>query len=118
MTAASLDRQQLAKVLGLLGSRFDGEVVAAARMAERLRAEAGVSWAQIVVPALPTPAQRHVRSYTVAQAVQFLLDRWDLLTDWEIAFAERIQRQRKPLSGKQREVLDRLVAKCRVEAAA
>ena len=45
------DRKRLVKLLGLLGSEHDGEVVAAARLAERLRRSAGVSWSEMLQPA-------------------------------------------------------------------
>jgi hypothetical protein len=116
MTAAHLDRERLVKLCGMLGSNHAGERANAAAAADRLIREAGLRWPDVILPALPGPTTP--QAYCVTQAVQFLLDRWDLLSDWEISFCEGIQRQRSPLSPKQREVLDRLVAKCRVEAAA
>jgi hypothetical protein len=86
--------------------------LAAARQAERLRSEARLTWAEILVPALP-PARSQLRSQSVAEAVAFLLDRWDALTEWEVEFADGIRRQRSPLSPKQREILDRLVETAR-----
>src|SRR5437762_1794476 len=117
MTPA-LDHERLARVLGMLGSAHDGEVLAAARQAERLRVDAGLTWPEIVARALPPPERPSPRNYTVAEAVALVLDRWDLLTDWEIGFAEGIQRQRNPLSAKQRDLLDRLVEKCRADVRA
>ena len=38
----------LAKVLGMLGSTSDGEVMVAARQAERLRLETGLNWAELI----------------------------------------------------------------------
>ena len=112
MTAATLDRERLSKLLGMLGSSHDGEVVAAARQAERLRAEAGLTWGEIVVPRLPPPPQRpNVR--TVAAAAAFVLDHADALTPWERDFARSIQRLKYPPSPKQIEVLERLVDKVR-----
>src|SRR5436853_169114 len=51
-----IDRERLAKLLGMLGSCYDGEVVAAARQAERLRADAGLTWPEILVLAMPAIA--------------------------------------------------------------
>ncbi len=48
-------RARLAKLLGMLGSAHDGEVVAAGRMADRLVREAGATWFDVVAPALPRP---------------------------------------------------------------
>jgi hypothetical protein len=111
MTAGALDRERLARVLGMLGSAHDGEALAAARQAERLRAEAGLTWAEIVIRALPAPSSPQPCRYPVAEATAFLFEHWELLTDWEIDFVESLRRQRYPLSQKQREVLDRLVVK-------
>jgi hypothetical protein len=98
------------RILGMLGSAHDGEIAAGGRAADRLIRDAGLRWPDVILPALAGPAPQG--NYTVA-AVDFVLDRWDLLTDWEIGFAEGIQRQRSPLSPKQRELLDRLVEKAR-----
>lgn len=40
----------LSKVLGMLGSSEDGEVLAAARKAEAKRVELGLSWEMIIMP--------------------------------------------------------------------
>jgi hypothetical protein len=45
-----LDREQLARVLGMLGSDHDGEVAAAGRQAERLRRQAEMTWHEILSP--------------------------------------------------------------------
>jgi|SRR5215472_3301796 len=47
---ADLDRGRLAKLLGMLGSTANGEVLNAARAAERLRRKAGLSWPDILTP--------------------------------------------------------------------
>jgi hypothetical protein len=41
-------RAKLVKVLGLLGSGHDGEILTAARQAERLRAERGRTWDDLI----------------------------------------------------------------------
>ena len=43
------DPDKLARVLGLLGSDHDGEVIAAARAAERLRRQTGKSWTELLL---------------------------------------------------------------------
>lgn len=48
MTAVA-PRAKLAAVLGMMGSSHDGEALAAARLAERMRREAGVSWQELLV---------------------------------------------------------------------
>ena len=113
MTADTLDRDRLAKLLGMMGSAHDGEVVAAARQAERLRADAGLTWHDIVLPALPSPRPQRRGAMTLGQAIQFVLDHEDALTAWESDFARSIQRQSSPLSPKQIGILERLVEKVR-----
>ena len=53
--SGDIDRDRLAKLLGMLGSAHDGKALAAARQVERLRAEAGLTWPQIIGSALPLP---------------------------------------------------------------
>ena len=113
-----IDRERLAKLLGMLGSCHDGEVVAAARQAERLRAEAGLTWPEILVPRLPPPWRgQNVR--TVADAIDFVIEHEVVLTDWERGFVRDLRRLKYPLSPKQIGILERLVEKVhRAEARA
>jgi hypothetical protein len=46
--AVKLDRVRLVKVLGMLGSRHDGEVLAAARLAQYMLGQAKMSWADLL----------------------------------------------------------------------
>ena len=112
MIAATLDRDRLAKLLGMMGSAHDGQVVAAARQVERLRVDAGLTWPEILVPRLPPPPRRqNVR--TVAEAVDFVLEHEVVLTDWERGFVRDLRRLKYPLSPRQLEVLERLFDKTR-----
>jgi hypothetical protein len=43
---------RLARLLGMLGSDHDGEALNAARMADRLVREAGVTWFDVTAPAI------------------------------------------------------------------
>lgn len=43
-----LDRVRLAKVLGMLGSRHDGEVLAAARLAQYMLGQSKTTWADLL----------------------------------------------------------------------
>ena len=47
---ALVDRQRLARVCGLLGSEHDGEALAAARQAEKIRKKLGLTWEELLVP--------------------------------------------------------------------
>ena len=50
MALDSKGRERLAKFLGMMGSDQDGEALSAARMAHKLVAEAGVTWAEVLEP--------------------------------------------------------------------
>lgn len=52
-TPSPLDRDRLGKVLGMLGSAHDGEVLAAARQAHRIVSEAGATWEAVFAGAVP-----------------------------------------------------------------
>jgi hypothetical protein len=45
------DRLMLVKLLGMLGSDHDGEVVNAARQIEKLRRQIGLTWDELIVAA-------------------------------------------------------------------
>ena len=47
-SGAKLDRRRLVKVLGMLGSRHDGEVLAAARLAQYMLGQARTTWAELL----------------------------------------------------------------------
>jgi hypothetical protein len=75
MTAA-LDRDRLAKVLSLLASPSDGEVLAAGRTAVALLQQAGTTWAALLAPphsdrlaAMPDSA--------LLKAAEAVADGWD-----------------------------------------
>ena len=51
---ALVDLHRLARVCGLFGSEHDGEVLAAARQAEKIRKKLGVTWEELLVPS-PRP---------------------------------------------------------------
>ena len=50
--ADKLDRAKLAKLLAMLGSSFDGEVINGGKQADRLIRNAGMSWEEAVVEPL------------------------------------------------------------------
>ena len=47
---ALVDRQRLARVCGLFGSDHDGEALAAAWQAEKIRKKVGLTWEELLVP--------------------------------------------------------------------
>lgn len=84
-----VDRERLVRVLGMLGSLHDGEVVAAARQAERIRQEARLTWYDIVLPGLPSPGQVPWPDSRTADAddyLDYLADRMADMTEWEQGF--------------------------------
>jgi hypothetical protein len=56
---ADIDREKLARILGMMGSSHDGEALAAARQAEKIRSSAGLTWFDVLrppsVPFAPDP---------------------------------------------------------------
>ena len=61
----ALDRDKLAKMLGMLGSRHDGEVAAAGRSAHTLLSDARTTWTEVLTP--PDGAEPFDR-YKLAEA--------------------------------------------------
>jgi hypothetical protein len=112
MPASCLDHEKLARVLGMLGSSHEGEILSAARQAERLRREAGVIWVDILLPAL-SPPRREREINTVEDAVELCLDFQGGLTAWERGFLQSIARRPHRLSAKQAKILAELVDECR-----
>lgn len=98
-----LDRDRLAKVLALLGSHHDGEVISAARIANEIVRVAGTTWHKVLAPppTLPEP------KYEIA--CKFCLTWPEAINDWERRFLSSILVRRHPLSEKQSKVLARIV---------
>lgn len=107
---------KLAKVLGMLGSDFDGEIAAAGRRANAMVKSAGLTWDEVIappVPALQEPyrAPRRWRRTTSPSDTAALCLQWsEVLTDWEAEFCRSIVGQRRA-SPKQAAVLARIVGK-------
>jgi hypothetical protein len=71
---STLDRDRLGKLLEMLGSDHDGEVVNAARAADRLVRASGLRWPDIAMPAPPGSPR---------DPIEFCLSRHAVLTAWE-----------------------------------
>lgn len=103
MNLSSADRSMLAKVLGMLGSTHDGEVVNAARKAHQLLQERGTTWPDLLLNApspLPIPESDHV------VLARDLLGRGKgICTDWEMRFLRGVLAF-KTLSAHQQQTLD------------
>jgi hypothetical protein len=104
-----LDRSRLAALLGMLGSSHDGEVVNAARAAERMRKTAGLTWHQVLVP---LPVVQPTRATDIEDDLDLILDSIDELSGWEARFARSVAAQSK-WSEKQIEIIRRTAAKLR-----
>jgi hypothetical protein len=97
---------RLSRILGMLGSDYDGERAAAGLKATQLLREAGLTWDDLVRPsAAPAPPPEPLGFRMRAMQA---LTRGALLTDWERGFLASIARQGRPLSPRQRSVLVRI----------
>ena len=102
-----------------MGSDHDGEALAAARQAEKIRKKIGLSWEELLVP--PThqrsadPPPEDLTDWR--EACHFCLERYHSLTSWELDFVATVARYQKLPSAKQLIILQRLVARCRNAAA-
>ena len=116
---ALVDRQRLARVCGLFGSDHDGEALAAARQAEKIRKKVGLTWEELLMPSTrqrpADPPPEDLMDWR--WACHFCLERYWLLTNWELDFVATVARYQKPPSVKQLIILHRLVARCRKAAA-
>src|SRR5438067_13319438 len=110
-----IDRDRLAKLLGLLGSHHDGEVIAAARAAHRLLVASGKTWRSVLIDARPLPAPVE---FNPRADIDFCLRRRHRLTEWEENFVASVRERRAPLSTRQRNVLNRIVDRLRARAEA
>jgi hypothetical protein len=91
MTAMdNIDIRRLAKLLGMIGSAHDGEALNAARAANKLVRDCGLTWSDVIV----------------SRALPILQN--DELTAWERDFLSSLRRQTYPPTPKQREVFDRI----------
>ena len=111
----TIDREKLARVLGMLGSAHDGEVLAAARQAERLRREAGSTWQTILQPPTPQPQPKPFyrpdpawRPVSVHEKLEVWGEHFDCcLSEWERDFYHSVKRRRQNLTERQMEVVEK-----------
>ena len=109
-------RARIARLLGMCGSDHDGEVLNAARMADRLVRGLGLTWPSIIgIGALNDANTENygdpLRGFASLEvACRFVLTRTPMLTAWERAFVLRLPGFTK-LSSRQLSVLRTLVAR-------
>lgn len=112
LTPANRDR--LVKLLGMLASSYDGEVVNAGRLANSMLKAAGATWHDVIAPPrLPAPMrpeQGWCRPVSISQSVRVCLSWPQALNAWELNFIRTIN-GRKSLTEKQRQTLHNIVDK-------
>lgn len=88
-------RERLAKILGMLGSEHDGEVLNAGRQAEAVRREAGLTWVQIIHGQEDEEGEVEDEFATRWQnwrvAVEFCVTYKEILTDNQVDFVYNIR---------------------------
>lgn len=116
---ADTDRTRLARLLGMLGSAYDGEVANAGRLADKLVRNAGLTWPDVIAPALPPPRPRPPGDAAADplrgdwRAMAAACTRWPLLLNkWEAEFLSGLPRFPR-LSIKQHTILIRIVTRLR-----
>ena len=112
---SSGDRSMLAKVLGMLGSSHDGEVVNAARKAHEMLKAKGVTWPAVLGLDDMQQDQPAPEPYHLTLARELLGKGKGIITRWEYNFLIGIMGH-KVLKQKQIETLDGIAAK--IDAAA
>jgi hypothetical protein len=112
---AEADRTRLAQMLGLLGSELAGERDAAGLAAHRLIRQRGLTWFDVLLPALPPPAHEPASDPLRGdwRAMATACTRFPRLIDkWEWQFLSGLQRFPR-LSSKQHAILLRIVTRLR-----
>jgi hypothetical protein len=110
-TLAAPDRDRLTRLLGMLGSDHLGEVANAGRLADKMVRAAGLTWPDIIAPALSPPDVDPIGvdwRRTAAACSRYPL----LLNRWEADFLAGLPRFAR-LSCKQRSILVKIVVRLR-----
>ena len=100
---------KLSKMLLMLSSNYDGDVVAAARAITKILQDAGGDWHDLVAAMLPPLAP--AAHLEVRDVVQWCLSRRFFLSPRDRGFLEGVAEQRMPLSPKQEKWLRDIVGK-------
>jgi hypothetical protein len=112
------DVERLAKILGRLGSDFDGERAAAGALAARFLKQRHLTWAELLEPAAPVPAapicprcRRPSPEFGWRRLADLCLQigqEFDLLSEWEAGFLGSLRCRGYPPTAKQAAVLRRI----------
>lgn len=119
MALSDQDRTRLARLLAMFSSDYEGEVLNAARAAERLIKRAGETWETVIAPqfsrgisedytsrhARASPQRREATQPAHWAEVKACQELSNFLTAWEIEFLHSLE-SRFELSEKQRARLD------------
>ncbi len=112
--AATIERIQ--KLCGMFGSDHPGERSNAARMADKLVRQAGLTWRDLICPQAEQPnggaESRWREPHTWRDAMRLCVKHADIITDWELGFAELLRNYRS-LTPRQNEILWQIVDKLR-----
>lgn len=103
-------RAKLVNILGMLASDFDGERASAGLLASRLLKNCGLSWDDLIPPAVGLVAEQS--DHDDRPDLTLCLRHNALLTDWERGFVQSIA-SRRVLSPKQSNVLQRIAGTLR-----
>jgi hypothetical protein len=98
-------RGKLVAVLGMMGSDHDGEALAAARAAERLRRQIGATWSDLLQAPEPPPVREGWRDVLSACRAS------DKLSEWEQRFLDVLSAYEHEPSARQRQILAQIAAK-------
>lgn len=120
-TLAASDRDRLTRLLGMLGSDYPGEVANAGRLADRLVRAAGLTWRDVITPALSHDPRGDTATDPLRgdwRAMAAACTRYPhLLNRWEAEFITGLQRFPR-LSSKQHATLVRIVTRLRAAGCA
>ena len=125
MSFTHRDRESLAKILGMIGSDHDGEVLSAARKANAMVRAAGLTWQQVLLvrpsaaQSTPPAWKRPGEGDHVALATELLRAGPGILTDWEGDFLRSLLgfKTLKPKQTERLAIIRRKVAASRAAAA-
>jgi hypothetical protein len=112
------DRERLAKLLAMFSSTFTGEILNAARAAERLVKARGETWESVIVfsqqvdppPHRPTQPKPKPHRSAFQDEIDACMAKANFLTDWERNFLTSIS-DRWSLTEKQQARFDQIKAK-------
>jgi hypothetical protein len=118
---AVVQLDKLRRVLGMLGSEHDGEVLAAARAAEVLRRRMGAQWDELLTPPAATPGRPATEAWSARRpdpddwraTVAWCRRHHGALSPWEASFLAALAAFPR-ISPKQQTILAGIVAKCSV----